>query len=392
MSLTNNDDFKRGGYDVISCHSPLVLDVEVGNNSSTPLSSGDVTVEITAQSPAENTDTYAFNMGYIETIETTPGFAWTHYFKLNITEIIKKLCREPFLTDETSSYYKHGARLATEIEIVIKRSGETSVSFTNYYMHGFNQVNDPDSSCLRDFADLSVEAVIPIVAGAPNMFWLWVTVDDSGWLYSGRLWFDPSAIHTFSLGSSITKGLYQLNHPTIFNELIHAEWNGVPIEYLSEVYSSEDSQRAGLTAVMLTEACEGSVLLAWLNRYGTYSFMAFDRFPVLKTESSHIGSFDIEVNDLADVQSRQLSRGYKDVRTVISAIAKNIPREYLSAIEDLFYSMDVYYFTGTLPEYVFDSTEWVRVTVKGDIQQRTKHYHENVRVDVMLPEKYTQVR
>ena len=99
----------------------------------------------------------------------------------------------------------------------------------------------------------------------------------------------------------------------------------------------------------LERGLEGDVLLCWLNRYGTYSYMAFDRFPTVRGEQDHIGSYDLLIDDLADVKSRTKSRGYKNVRNVISAVALGIETEYFHAIEDLFYSMDVYYFTGTLP-------------------------------------------
>jgi len=73
-------------------------------------------------------------------------------------------------------------------------------------------------------------------------------------------------------------------------------------------------------------------------------------------------------------------------------VARGVPTEYFEAVEDLFYSMDVYYFTGTLPEYTFDQTEWIRVRVRGNLSERKNHSRENVRVDILLPEKYTQLR
>ena len=144
--------------------------------------------------------------------------------------------------------------------------------------------------------------------------------------------------------------------------------------------------------IAFKQACEGDVVLAWLNRYGIYSYMAFERFPTIRGEQKHLGEFNITVDDLADEQSRTKSRGYEKVRDVISAVAKGIPTEYLEVIEDLFYSMDVYYFTGTLPSYTHADVDWLRVQVKGTLIERKKHSHENVRVDIMLPEKYTQVR
>ena len=144
--------------------------------------------------------------------------------------------------------------------------------------------------------------------------------------------------------------------------------------------------------IAFKQACEGDVVLAWLNRFGSYSYMAFERFPTVKGQQKDIGSYDLEVYDIADLQSRQKNRGFKDVKEVISAVAKNIPTEYFEIIEDLFYSMDVYYFTGTLPSYAFDAADWLRVTVKGELRNRKKYDYENVRIDITLPEKYTQIR
>ena len=386
MSLTVNDDFQRNGYNLVSCQNPLILNVSLGNTVSSA-SSGGVTVEITGS--GDNTETYEFDMGYVG---TTGGPDYIHNFKLNITDIIREICNEPDLENEASvsSEIMRGSRLATAIEIKVSDLWKvnSSVYVENVYMHGFNQVNNPDSSCLVDFADGDEEAVIPIAPGSPMLFWLWQHA-------AGTSTPGPSGIivdiGVTARGFIATEqGLYQMHVPIDFNQNLHDDWGSVPKEYTLEL-SGVDSD-AKLTLVALSEACEGSVVLSWLNRYGFYSYMSFAPEATWRNKQKHIGSYGIQVDDLADVKSRTKSRGFSDAKQVISAVAKNVPTQYFEAIEDLFYSMDVYYFTGTLPKYTYDPTEWLRVEVKGDLIDRKKHSHENVRVEITLPEKYTQQR
>ena len=139
------------------------------------------------------------------------------------------------------------------------------------------------------------------------------------------------------------------------------------------------------------QACEGSLVLAWLNRYWTYSYLAFDKWYSLRGDQKHIGSFSEEIIDPADNQSRELSRGYEKAVDSINAVCHNVPSAYLDGIADLFISMDVYMYTGDLPNYTFDTVDWIRVLVKGNLIDRKKRGAEDVNVTVMMPEKYTQL-
>lgn len=387
MSLTLNDNFSRGGFDLIACQSPLVLDVTLGNAGATA-ASGDVTATIQGQTSAENTVAYTFNMAYVSSAGSGP---YTHEFKLDITDIIRKICNDPSLQDDTTSGFDTENRLAPEIRITITSAPETPVVQDNWYAHGFNQVNNPDSSCLVDFADKDTEAIIPIVPGAPMLFYIWrQTTSVSG---SFIRIVDDGSFNAYVGTVAQVKGLIQGYDATILNQGLDDDYENGIKEYTFQcgIHTPLTIQGA-VTLVAFKELCEGDVLLSWLNRFGVYSYMAFERFPTIRGEQKHIGSFDLEVTDIADLQSRTKSRGFTDVRNVISAVAKSVPTEYFDAIEDLFYSMDVYYFTGTLPEYEFDPAEWLRVKVRGTLVERKKHSFENVRVDILLPEKYTQIR
>ena len=386
MSLSIQDNFQRSGYDVISCHNPLVLDVELGNSD--PIAeSGDVSVIIQGQSGADNTTAYTFEMAYVT---TTIDYGYKHQFRLNITNIIRHVCNTPQLEDETgANIYKQGSRMATPIKITVSASGESPDDVTNYFMHGFNQVNDPDSSCLVDFA--SGIPKILMAYGAPSIFHIWEHTNSGSNTKLLLLDDELNVVSNISIGATFNKGLIQM-HTTILNGGIYSDYDYRVKEYGMKLYYGTDTVVGEIDLIGLTAVCEGSVLLAWLNRYGTYSYMAFERFPTLEREQKHIGSYKQTITDIADVQSRALSKGYENVRTVISAVAKNIPTEYFEYIEDLFYSMDVYYYTGTLPNNVHSNTDWLRVTVEGSLKERRRYSHDNVRVDIMLPEKYTQLR
>lgn len=386
MSMTLNDDFKRDGYNIVSCHSPLVLEILIANTS-TSMASGDATATIQGQSPTENTTAYTFEMGYVET--TGSGPTYYHTFRLDITDIIREICNDPDLDLDAQYIMSPVHRNASKIQVTIASSPETPVNFTNFYAHGFNQVNDQNSSCLVPLGDGS--ALIPVVAGAPMAHYLYLTSTSVSSSWSAQLERDSSIVWTGSSGLVSTgQGMAQIYEDDL-NEDLHNDFPGVPSEYvLSVIYST--ATYGTITLLAMREACEGDVLLAWLNRFGTYSYMVFDRFPITRGSQKHIGSRDILIDDLADVQSRTKSRGFSNVKDTISAVAKNIPTEYFYLIEDLFYSMDVYYFTGTLPSYVFDEEDWLRVQVRGNLQERAKYNQENVRVDIILPEKYTQQR
>ena len=392
MSLAVDEDFVRNTWTLIACHSPLVLKATLGNGNATA-SSGDVTVELQAVSAgADDTTLYAFDMAYVSSAGSDP---YTHAFRLDITDIIRKICNEPGMVDETGvAVFFVKSKRATEIDIDVKSDGEDTVSVDNWYMHGFNQVNDPDSSCLVNFADKDSEAIIPIVPGAPMLLSMWSAITDVTSVdLRLNLKKDVTLLSQINIDSEVINGLYQFHDPTNLNQEIYDHAGLTAEEWNLTLFNNSDSTiYQYINMISFRVACEGDVLLAWLNRYGCYSYMAFERFPTHRGEQKSLGEFNITVDDLADVQSRTKSRGYEKVRTVISAVAKSIPTEYLEVVEGLFYSMDVYYFTGTLPEYEFDITEWVRVTVSGTLIERKKHSHENVRVDVMLPEKYTQVR
>jgi hypothetical protein len=386
MAIEIVDDFRRDGVtyssiEVISCHSPLILIVLTPGT--TPAVSGAVTVEITGS--GDNTTTYTFDMAYRST-------NIVRLFKLDITDIIRKICDEAQLELEVTppALLFEGSRRATEIEIVAKADGEGDQTVTNWYMHGFNQVNNPDSSCLVDFVDEETEARMCIAPGAPMMFHLWNT-ETSGSTYFFDVKKDGGAVRGVSMGTDPDIGLIQFYDP-INNLEFYDEDTGKQDEFSIALRKVGVGDSASMECFSPVRACEGSVVLAWLNRYGIYSYMAFDKHYTQVRNQKHIGSYDFEFYDIADLQSRQKSRGYSGVHTVISAIASAVDTRYFDAIEDLFYSMDVYYFTGTLPEYEFDPTEWLRVKVSGSLPERKKHNHENVRVDIMLPEKYTQLR
>jgi hypothetical protein len=385
MSLAVTEDFVRDAWDLIACHSPLVLKATLGNGNATA-SSGEVTVEIQAVSAgADDTTLYTFDMAYVE---TTGSF--DHFFRLDITDIIRKICNEPGHVDETAAtHYKEKSKRATEIDIDVKSDGEDTVSVDNWYMHGFNQVNNPDSSCLVDFADVATKAIISIVPGVPMLYYLWIPSNIGGTNIFRLYDSGDNLLRSEALPDPVVFGLIQVYISTI-GAALQGAWKDKIEEFYFTIFNTTIQHKVFGVAFKL--ACEGDVVLAWLNRYGTYSYMAFERFPTHRGEQRHLGEFNITVDDLADVQSRTKSRGYEKVRTVISAVAKGIPIEYMEVVEDLFYSMDVYYFTGTLPKDSFDAAEWLRVTVRGTLVERKKHSHENVRVDVMLPEKYTQVR
>ena len=382
MSLVLNDNFQRSGFDVISCHSPLVLDVTLTNANATQ-SSGDVTAKLQGQGLADNINAYTFDMGLVSSVGLAPT---VHTFRLNITDAIGKICNDPDLRNEVTTLFFTPSRLATLIRITIESASESDVVLDNNYMHGFNQVNDPDSSCLVDFAN--GDAVIPVVPGAPMLFSIWTESVGASPIF--RLMRGSTVVWDDALLIPNVKSLYQVYH-TDLNTDFAADLQEGRIEYFLDCFY-QDSTLGKINLVALSGVCEGTVLLAWLNRYGTYSYMAFERYPSVKGEQKDMGSYDLEVIDIADLQSRQKSRGYNDVKDVITAVAKRVPTEYFSAIEDLFYSMDVYYYTGTLPNFTFDPAEWLRVKVKGNLRERKKFTHENVRVDIIMPEKYTQIR
>jgi len=387
MSLVVDEDFVRDAWDLIACHSPLVLKATLGDANATA-SSGDVTVELQAVSAgADDTTLYAFDMAYVSSAGVGP---YTHAFRLDITDIIRKICNEPGHVDETAAtHYKLKSKRATEIDIDVKSDGEDTVSVDNWYMHGFNQVNNSDSSCLVDFADVATKAIISIVPGVPMLYYVWVPSNLGGTNIFRLYDSDDNLIRSEALPDPVTFGLVQVSISTV-NAALRNGWDNKIEEFYFTIFNTTIQHKVYGVAFKL--ACEGDVVLAWLNRYGTYSYMAFERFPTHRGEQKHLGEFNITVDDLATVQSRTKSRGYENVRDVISAVAKSIPTQYLEVVEDLFYSMDVYYYTGTLPDDTFDATEWLRVQVRGNIVNRKKYSHENVRVDVMLPEKYTQVR
>ena len=392
MSLDVNEDFQRSGFDLISCHSPLVLKATLTNLTAIA-SSGDVTCELQAVSAFADDDTlYTFDMAFVSTFFIAGNYI--HSFRLDITDIVRKICNEPGMVDETGvNDYALNSKRATEIDIDVKSSGEVTQSVDNFYMHGFNQVNNPDSSCLVDFADKDTTATIPVVPGAPMLFYLWAPSDIGAGTFTCELLKNAGIIGSYSLGGTITKGLYQFYETVELGSEFTDHFDMPLTEYEIRIYDTPGvSTKNRISLVAFKEACEGDVVLAWLNRYGCYSYMAFERFPTHRGEQKHLGEFNITVDDLAEVQSRTRSRGYEKARTVISAVAKGIPTQYLEVVEDLFYSMDVYYFTGTLPEYTHDDAEWLRVTVRGTLVERKKHNQENIRVDVMLPEKYTQIR
>jgi len=393
MSLSITEDFQRDGFDLISCHSPLILTAELGNANATA-STGDIVVSIRGQTGMDNTTLYQFDMGYIESTGSGP---YVHYFRLDITDIIRNICNEPRLENEVSSYYVDDCRLATYIGIEVNSPGESLDNVIEWFMHGFNQVNTPDSSCLVDFADPDEDAIISIVPGVPQLFNLWLPAAVSSGTLRVRVDANGNNIVDGGITVPAAKGLYQFYAMTDFGEDLYDAFT-MPHTlyklYLFENPGPLEDTLATIDMIAFKKACPGDVVLTWLNRYGTYSSMAFERFPTYKREQKHIGSFDLEVTDIADMQSRKKSRGYQDVQTVISAVASRVPTEYFEAIEDLFYSMDVYMYNGTPPDYSFGSTgvEWTRVTVRGTLTDRRKRKHEAVRVDITLPEKYTQLR
>ena len=71
MSLDVNEDFQRSGFDLISCHSPLVLKATLTNLTAIA-SSGDVTCELQAVSAFADDDTlYTFDMAFVSTFKKT---------------------------------------------------------------------------------------------------------------------------------------------------------------------------------------------------------------------------------------------------------------------------------------------------------------------------------
>jgi hypothetical protein len=396
MSLSITEDFTRDGFDLISCQNPLVLKAELGNSDSSA-SSGDVEVSIRGQGDADNTNLYQFGMAYVETTGSSPNY--THHFKLNITDVIRNISNEPSLENKVASLYIDDCRLATYIAIQVDSTGETAVLIYGWFMHGFNQVNNPDSSCLVDFADVSEDAIISIVPGAPQLFYLWMATTSTGEVgYYVVVTKNGTVVDSAIMSDPVSKGLYQFYSMTDLGSSIYGAFDLPNTLYKLQIRTDPgdpDSVLASCDMIAFKQACDGDVVLTWLNRYGIYSSMAFTRFPTYKGEQTHIGSYDIDIDDLADVQSRKKSRGYDNVKTIISAVAKSIPTQYFEAIEDLFYSMDVYMYVGsTLPDYSFGSTgvEWMRVTVRGNLTERRKRKFEDVRVDISLPEKYTQIR
>lgn len=390
MSLSFVDNFERDGIIVVAAHSPLVAYVNHGSSTNPNPASGFVTLEINGVSPADNQTVYTFDMAYVSRSGSGP---YTDLYRLDISDIIRKICNDPDLRNEiTSGSYFEPSRLATQIRIIAKASGEIDETIASHFMHGFNQVNDQNSSCLVPFGEADGDALISVVPGAPMIWQPWCNLATTGTYYA-RL-YDGDGV-AFGVAISFTspqKELYQFYNATLNGDL-YDEWdNKTEVFEMRLIDTGATTVIGNIKGVAFKQACEGDVLLAWLNRYGIYSYMAFERFPTIRGEQKHIGSFDITIDDLADVQSRTKSRGYNNVRDVISAVARNVPTEYFEAVEDLFYSMDVYYFTGTLPENTFDSTEWVRVKVRGNLTNRKKHSHENVRIDIQMPEKFTQLR
>lgn len=393
MSLAWDGTF-RNGWTGIGCHTPLVLDVDLGNANATQVS-GDCTVEIQGQGNAENQTLYTFDMAYVGTTGTTPNFV--HRFILDITDVMRAIANNPLHQVDFSGggvYDEDENRMFTLIYITAKSAGEGDIVQNNYYGHGFNPINTDDDACLVEFCNKDVVATIPIVPGAPMIMSLWNEVPTA--VQQAHVLKDKvgNTLNSRDLATaSIIQGLIQICDPVNINQELYDEYEN-PETFTLHIYDSatKTTEKHKLYLAAWKKACEGDVLLAWLNRYGTYSYMAFERFATYKTNQKSMGSYNLQVIGISALQSRKASRGYSNVQTVISAVAKAVPTEFFPIIEDLFYSMDVYYFIGTLPEYEFDSQEWLRVTVGGSLTERKKYNHENVRIDVMLPEKYTQVR
>lgn len=387
MSLTLNDDFSRSGFDVIACHSPLVLDVTLQNANATAVS-GDVTAKLYGVGVTINTTEYTFDMGYAGSSGSGP---YDHEFRLDVTDIIRRICNVPDLRDETTSGYKYKPLLGSGVLITIASAGESDDYLTKTYMHGFNQVNDPNSSCLVELANK--QAIISIVPGAPMLFYQWLDVSTPSTNNEMALITEAgSAFKEIAMAFTLSGGLHQFNEPTDINLEFYNQFTQHEFFSMAIREATTHVNYQVVYAAAYKKACEGDVVLAWLNRFGMYSYMVFDKRYSQEVQGKHIGSYDISIDDLADVQSRKLSRGYEGVYTVIDAIANQVPITFFPAIEDLFYSMDVYMFTGTLPSYNHQDVNWVRVTVSGSMPQRKKHNHENIRVTIKMPEKYTQLR
>ena len=122
MSLTYNEDFRRDGHNLIACHSPLVLDVTL-QNTNTSAVSGDVTVDIYGSGTTEDTTIYVFDMAYVETSGAGPNY--DHTFRLDITDIIRRICNDPDLRNETSGSVKRPSRLASFITCLFKSPGRS---------------------------------------------------------------------------------------------------------------------------------------------------------------------------------------------------------------------------------------------------------------------------
>jgi hypothetical protein len=392
-TLTNLNDFKKSGYELITAHSPLVLYWKL-NDTTSSHSTGYLVATITGQSPADNQNSYTFDMAYIETIDLGGG-SYDHYFKLNITDIIRKVCNSPRLESEiTVGNFFQPSRLATSIKINVLVPGApppVQSDFTYSYMHGFNQIGDPNGSALVEFAS-NDQGKISIAPGAPMLFHLWKNVATSNQLYFDILK-NASIVKSVLLNTgALPIALYEIYDNVNINQWLDDNFQELPILYELQL---RDTTAGVLTSVFATapkKACEGSLVLAWLNRYGTYSYLAFDKYYRRRGEQKHIGSFTEEIIDIADNQSRELSRGFENAFDKITATCHNVPSEDLEAIEDLFISMDIYMYTGTLPDYTFSTAEWIRVEVKGNLRDRKKRSAEDINVEITPPEKYTQLR
>ena len=170
MPVTISQDFRKSSIDLISCHTPLVLKAYTDVLSSDPDDSN-IVATIEGQTPADNTNRYTFSMAYTGSTFAIGGGYYRFYYTLDITDIIRKICNSPRLEREGTVDFYTPSRLATKIEIICYDKGGDDASLINTYMHGFNQVHDPDGACLVDFA--SKGAVIPIAPGIPMLFHAW---------------------------------------------------------------------------------------------------------------------------------------------------------------------------------------------------------------------------
>lgn len=140
--------------------------------------------------------------------------------------------------------------------------------------------------------------------------------------------------------------------------------------------------------VEVKESCTGNVLIKYLDRYGQYRFVPFNRFYEINDNPEQIGKVNRVFTSLVSAQSDMQSVGYRNKRQY-SLTADSITPEEMLYLSDIFSSPRIYLYIGNGASDT--ASDWLEVekVSSSNLVRKRKGNSSDVTLIISLPEWYS---